>query len=86
MAHFPHYALQYIATVRRETLVHKTILIFAGCKTRYYHNYSVQGASKIDSIREYYECAIPAYIEITDHVYVDHDFCKWVQVEIAINT
>jgi hypothetical protein len=56
-----------------------------GCKSRFYHNFKVKSASCPDSFREYYDTSVPQYIEITDHIYVDQGFCKWVRLEIAIN-
>ena len=55
------------------------------CKTRYYHNYYVSNASSADSERVFYSTEDPNYVEITDHIYVDKDFCTWVRLEITIN-
>lgn len=83
----PPYALRCIATVRphkSRSLFHK--ITATGCHTRFYYNYSVKSASKPDAVRIYHQPSMQKYIEITDHVYVDQDFCNWVRSEIAINT
>lgn len=54
----------------------------SGCLTRYYYNYSVTGASDSNSQRVYYG-GIPEWIEVSDHVFVDVEFCEWVEKEMA---
>lgn len=56
-----------------------------GCKTRFFHNYKVEQASSPDATRQYYKTTVPVYIEVTDHVFVDSEFCEWVQSEFALN-
>lgn len=55
------------------------------CKTRFYNNYKVSKASNPNSTRKYYSSALPEYIEVGDHTYVDKHFCEWTRMELAAN-
>lgn len=55
------------------------------CNTRFYHNYKIQRASDPNACRQYYSQEIPNFIEVSDHTYVDTNFCDWLRMEIAIN-
>ncbi|KAG8963097.1 hypothetical protein FRC00_007772 [Tulasnella sp. 408] len=52
------------------------------CLTRYYYNYSVTEASNSKSQRIYYG-GIPQWIEVSDHIFVDIEFCEWIEKEMA---
>lgn len=56
-----------------------------GCKTRFFHNYSVTRAGSAGSVRQYYSEQVPSCIEVSDHIFVDEDFCVWVRSELALN-
>lgn len=55
------------------------------CFTRFYHNYKIRKASDPNAVRQYYTHAVPEVIEVSDHIYVDMDFCTWLRMEIAVN-
>ncbi|KAG8938985.1 hypothetical protein FRC04_007208 [Tulasnella sp. 424] len=80
-----------VPTCQNSKLIYKppinaTLLtLHQDCHTRYYNNYMVTEASNAGSKRRYFGGGIPKYIEVADHVFVDLEFCHWVEIEMAFS-
>ncbi|KAJ7125554.1 hypothetical protein C8R43DRAFT_898602, partial [Mycena crocata] len=55
------------------------------CQTRYYNNYFVHQASKVDARRQYYSEEVPTYIHIHETSYIDTELCKYFSLEMALS-
>ncbi|KAJ7139316.1 hypothetical protein C8R44DRAFT_827942 [Mycena epipterygia] len=55
------------------------------CKTRFYHNYSVNGAKDPAAQREYYNEAIPEYIHVFESCYVERALCVYFETQLYLS-
>jgi hypothetical protein len=61
------------------------LLIFQGCHTRYYHNYSVSDAENPDARRQYYAVEVPKYIHVFESCYVEQELCHYFGSQLCLN-
>lgn len=54
------------------------------CHTRFHPNYYVKDASREDSVREWYDSAVPEFIHITQKTFVESKLCEYFEYQMAM--
>lgn len=57
----------------------------SACNTRYHPNYFVQNADSPESLREYYDCTVPAFIHVSTASFVEDKLCIYFEMQMAMS-